>query len=112
MELGRPLLWCACRHHVYNLIAKGVWSSVFPEKSVCPGEKLCKDFHDWWTKADSIPRKFTAADRPKLFGKDDPFADCIADLKRLSSSLRSSGKSLQRGDYDELLELCEVIALK
>lgn len=109
MEFNRPLLWCACRHHIYELIAKGAWSAVFTGKSVCPGEKLCKDFHGWWAKAEVVPRHITAADRPNLFDKDDPlFVECVADLKRVSVAARSEGKSFQRGDYDELLELCEV----
>ena len=108
MAFGRPVLWCACRHHIYELIAKAVWAAVFREKSVCPGEKLCKDFGEWWAKAESVPLHFTAANRPVLFGAGHLFDDCIEDFRRLSASARAGGRSFQRGDYDEMLELCEV----
>ena len=93
-----------------ELIAKAAFGSVFTGKSVCPGEKICKDFSDWWAKTESFPKTFTAADRPLLFSEDDdPFDDCLADLAHLSATARTGGKDFQRGDYDEMLELCEVM---
>ena len=109
MAFGRPVLWCACHHHIYELIAKAVWAAVFPEKSVCPGEKLCKDFSEWWEKAESIPLHFKAANRPTLFGDKNLFEDCLEDLQKLSITARNEGKTFHRIDYDEMLELCEVI---
>ena len=79
----------------------------FPGHSVCPGEKIIQDFHSWWSKAESVPRDFTAKDRPDLI--DDSFKDCIEDLRLLSEATRAAGKSsFQRGDYEELMELMEV----
>ena len=109
LALGRPVLWCACRHHIYELVSKAAWRGVFPGKSVCPGEKIIQDFQSWWAKTDGIPRDFTAADRPILVGEKNPFKDCIDDFRRLSESTRAAGKSsFQRGDYEELMELLEV----
>ena len=109
MECDHPLLWCACRHHIFELIAKAVWKVMFPGDSVCPGEKLIQDFHKWWNGTASFPRHFTASDRPFLVEDGGLFADAIEDLRRLSSATRAAGKSsFQRGDYDELLELFEV----
>ena len=109
MALGSPRLWCACRHHIYELIAKAVWGIAFPGHSVCPGEKIIQDFHSWWTGCDSVSRKFTAEDRPNGIGDENPLKDCIDDLRLLSQSTRTTGKSaFQRGDYEELMELLEV----
>ena len=109
LALERPVLWCACRHHIYELVAKAVWNACFPGPSVCPGEKIIQDFHSWWMKTDAVPRDFTAEDRPDLLGEDNPFEDCIDDLRHLSQATRAAGKSsFQRGDYEELMELLEV----
>ena len=108
LAIDRPLLWCACRHHVYELVAKAVWNAIFPEKSVCPGEKVIKDVQEWSTKTD-WRRDFTAADRPDLGGGDVDLDDCISDFRDLSAACRKAGKSsFQRGDYEELMELMEV----
>lgn len=59
-----------------------------------------------------MPRTFTAADRPDGVGGNDAFKDCIEDIRLLSEATRASGKSsFQRGDYEELMELLEVIKL-
>ena len=105
MALGRPLLWCACRHHILELIAKFAFGSVFTEKSTCPGERICNELSNWWEKQESVPRDFSAENRPQLFCDDDPFDDCLDDLGQLSATARTGGKKFQRGDYDELLEL-------
>ena len=95
MALDRPVLWCGCRHHIYELVAKDAWKAVFPEKHTCPGENLIQDY--------------VAADRPELFGADNPLKDCIEDFRRLSEATRSGGKSVfPRGDYEEFMELLEV----
>ena len=108
LEMDRPLLWCACRHHVYELVAKAVWKATFPGESVCPGEKILKDVGEW-SKKTNFRRDFTAADRPALGGGNVDLADCIADFHQLSEACRKQGKSsFQRGDYEELMELMEV----
>ena len=109
MSIDRALLWLACRHHILELLAKAVWTSVFPGKSQCPGEVLCRQFSDWWAKQESVPVHLEAKDRPTLLDGKFPMAECIEDLKTLSASARANGKSsFQRGDYEELLELLEV----
>ena len=109
MACDRPLLWCACRHHVYELMAKAAWNAVFPGASVCPGEKLIQDFASWWSKQDSIPRLRTASDRPDLFEGMGDFDDCVEDFKSLSAAMRANGKSsFPRDDYGEMMSYFEV----
>ena len=108
MALDRPVLWCGCRHHIYELVAKDAWKAVFPEKHTCPGENLIQDYAAFWKKTD-IPQDFVVADHPELFGADNPLKDCIEDFRRLSEATRSGGKSVfPRGDYEEFMELLEV----
>ena len=109
MACDRVLLWCACRHHVYELMAKAAWNAVFPGKSVCPGEKLIQEFATWWSKADSIPRRRSASDRPNLLKGVKGFEDCLQDFKNLSAAMGANGKSsFPRDDYGEMMELFEV----
>ena len=108
MAFDEPMLWCAGRHHIYELVAKAVWGAVFPGPSVCPGEKLIQDFSAWWSKTTTFPRDFTAEDRPFLIEDEGLFDDCLDDLSKLSKAARANGNSFQRGDYDEPMELFEV----
>ena len=111
MACDRPLLWCACRHHVYELMAKAAWNAFFPGASVCPGEKLIQEFASWWSKQDpeAITRRRTAADRPNLFEGFEGFDECIDDFRKLSAAMRANGKSaFPRNDYEEMMEFFEV----
>ena len=41
-ELGRPLLWFACRHHVGEIILKHVWDDTKVEVSSSPDINVFK----------------------------------------------------------------------
>ena len=81
MAFGSPRLWCACRHHIFELVAKAVFNVAFPGHSVCPGEKIIQDFSSWWSRAENVPRDFTASDWPDHV--DDAFKDSIEEFRWL-----------------------------
>ena len=41
-ELGRPLLWFACRHHVGEILLKHVWEKIAVEASSSPDVNVFK----------------------------------------------------------------------
>ena len=116
MKLGRPVLWLACRHHVYELIAKDPWVEVLGSNSTCPDEMICKRFTEWWDKNPDVPKTFSAARCPSVFRDDDPFfVKCREEVQDLAQWLNfnpaSAKSSCPRGDYDELLQLVMVSVL-
>ena len=51
-ELGRPVFFLACRHHVSELIAKACWYSIF-EADLSPECKFFRDVKDNWKNFDT-----------------------------------------------------------
>ena len=51
-DLGRPLLWIACRHHISELILKAAWTAVFGDVDKSPYYQKFKDFQGNWDSLD------------------------------------------------------------
>lgn len=70
--LGRKLVWLPCRHHIMELVIKGVFEVYWPTQSG-PNVQFFSRFEDFWKQIDKL--KYDA-------GIDDPaVADVLSDKK-------------------------------
>ena len=94
-ELGVPLLWLACRHHMGEVILDEVWKDLKIETSKSPDITIFKEFRDKWdhlSHGDTNSLSF-----PKNEKKLQDKRKGIIDL--LENSLDAE---FTRGDYKEL----------
>ncbi|KAG0724840.1 hypothetical protein GWK47_039783 [Chionoecetes opilio] len=102
-ELGRSLLWLACRHHVHEVILKDVFEA---SSSSGPDIGIFKLLCDRWSFVDSSQRETveTSEDLVEFFATNDTASklkdDALAFLKEALMS-----KNHPREDYEELLRL-------
>ncbi|KAK4024350.1 hypothetical protein OUZ56_009768 [Daphnia magna] len=103
-ELGRAIMWLACRHHIYELHVKHVWAAVIGEAN-SPIEPLMKRFQQDWNDLDRGTEGLC------LFEWDgdeesDTFQQASKVLKWGENHLMAC--SFPREDYRELIELTVV----
>ncbi|KAG0715569.1 hypothetical protein GWK47_011670 [Chionoecetes opilio] len=104
-ELGRSLLWLACRHHVHEVILKDVFEASLGSSSG-PVVGIFKRLRDRWSFVDSSQRETveTSEDLVEFFATHDTASklkdDALAFLKEALMS-----KNHPREDYEELLRL-------
>ncbi|KAG0730275.1 hypothetical protein GWK47_028563 [Chionoecetes opilio] len=104
-ELGRSLLWLACRHHVHEVILKDVFEASLGSSSG-PDIGIFKRLRDRWSFVDSSQRETveTSEDLVEFFATNDTASklkdDALAFLKEALMS-----KNHPREDYEELLRL-------
>jgi hypothetical protein len=97
--LERSLLYFACRHHVFEILMRGVFEKKIPG-TVGPDVPFFKEFRNQWSKIDKTKFRAGIEEREicKLF-KDDK--------ERILQFLREKLDSPHaRADYKEFLELC------
>ncbi|KAK3920709.1 Aspartate--tRNA ligase [Frankliniella fusca] len=97
--LGKPLLYLACRHHMLELIPKGLFDKLFEKSSSPDIGVLCKALQGKWDTMDHTA--FTP-------GVQDPACRVFL-LERRDSILSFAEQNLEkphtRADYRQLLEL-------
>ena len=104
-QLGKQMLYFACRHHVHELIVAGVFSALFgPSKS--PNIPIFERFQKFWPNVDQ--RTFKPLDDTRLS------LPILAQLRQgvisfLQSYLSSESAYIPRDDYRELIDLCLLI---
>ncbi|KAK3909534.1 2,3-dihydroxyphenylpropionate/2,3-dihydroxicinnamic acid 1,2-dioxygenase [Frankliniella fusca] len=97
--LGKPLLYFACRHHILELIPKGLFDQMV-EKSTSPDiGALCKSLQEKWPHMDHS--SFTP-------GTEDPACEKFLREHRdsiLSFAMETLEKPHIRADYKQLVQL-------
>ena len=101
--IGRPVLWCACRHHCYELQAKQANLVLFGKTTGVGVETFHKLARDW-AKLDVSLDHLTTIDRNCMPGWMLHLTDEVLEwgLKALEEN------KYYRSDYKELLELTVV----
>lgn len=104
-QLGKQLLYFACRHHIHELIVAGVFSTLFgPSKS--PNIPLFERFQMFWPNIDQHNFKPLQDSRLSLPMLIQMRQEVISFLK---SYLASDNAYIPRDDYRELINLCLLI---
>ncbi|XP_029346464.1 uncharacterized protein LOC115034269 [Acyrthosiphon pisum] len=98
-KLERDLLYLPCRHHIYEIILRGVFESVLPHTTTSPDIPLFKKFRNNWNKIDIT--NITS-------GIDD--LECCTALEDVRNDILHFCRAMlqnkcYRDDYKELLEL-------
>ncbi|KAG0722968.1 hypothetical protein GWK47_043521 [Chionoecetes opilio] len=104
-ELGRSLLWLACRHHVHEVILKDVFEASLGSSSG-PDIGIFQRLRDRWSFVDSSQRETveTSEDLVEFFATNDTASKLKDDASTfLKEALMS--KNHRREDYEELLRL-------
>ncbi|KZS04710.1 Cc8K15.2-like protein, partial [Daphnia magna] len=107
-DLNRPLLWLACRHHMYEVHIKNIWKAV-SGNTVGPEELLFKRFQSDWENIDHDLNDVTLFQWPGTMDDNGkPITSMIAStatevLKWAKDCYSTS--VFPRADYKELLEL-------
>ncbi|KZR95720.1 Cc8K15.2-like protein, partial [Daphnia magna] len=107
-DLNRPLLWLACRHHMYEVHIKNIWKAV-SGNTVGPEELLFKRFQSDWENIDHDLNDVTLFQWPGTMDDNGkPITSMIAStatevLKWAKDCYSTS--LFPRADYKELLEL-------
>lgn len=94
-KLQRQLLWCACRHHVGEVILTHVWDALKIETSKSPDVSIFTRLRDNFSS-------MTSNDTSNL--KSSPEIDSTHHIRQFCKA-KLEGQSFSRGDYRELLEL-------
>ena len=97
-ELGIPLLWLACRHHIGEVILDEVWSDLKIETSKSPDIAIFKEFREKWnhiSHGDTNSLSYPKIDRKLQSTKESV-------LVLLHEALKAE---YTRGDYKELVKL-------
>ena len=97
--LGRPLLWLACRHHIYELLLKDTFELLFGRPSG-PGIPFFKRFQDRWDSLNKASFSTIDEDEPLDAWSEAQRIEMVADLERV---IRDGVHP--REDYRELLQL-------
>ena len=104
-ELGRPILFLGCRHHVSELLVKACWYSIF-EADLSPECKFIADIKKEWGNFDTSPEaEFLTLDL-SASEKEEPLAFYMELLMRRDKR----NQMTVRDDYRELAE-CAVLVL-
>ena len=99
--IGRPVLWCACRHHCYELLAKDANKLLFgPTTGV--GVPLFHKLAQDWQKLDVNIDHISIIDKA---GMPDWILHQIDDVLKFGEKALKENK-FARNDYQELLQLC------
>lgn len=104
-QLGKKLLYFACRHHVHELIVAGVFTVLFgPSKS--PNVPIFERFQAFWPNVDQ--QSFKPLDDTRL---SSPFLTQLRleVISFLQSYISSDNAYMPRDDYRELIDLCLLI---
>ena len=100
--LGNPLLWTACRHHMYEIVLGRVAREIFGT-STGPKIELFDLLKKNWKNMD-----FEKETTHIVIGENVCYEDvCMAKI-HLDGLLNSKETYLPRDDYEELLKLCLV----
>ena len=99
VELHRPLLWLACRHHVYEVVLKDVFECCHGPSSG-PDIALFKRLQTRWPFIDQSKAK--PLDTDSLSAEQETRRQSMINLLR---QLLEAG-SHPREDYQELIQLC------
>lgn len=98
-KLEKDLLYLPCRHHIYELILRGVFEAVLPHTTSSPDIPLFKKFRKNWNKIDVI----------NMTSGIDNLECCNTLEETRNDILHFCRATLQnkcyRNDYKELLEL-------
>lgn len=100
-ELNRPLLWLACRHHVYEVVLQDVFQCCYGPSSG-PDIALFKKLQARWPLIDQS--KVRPLDADSLSAEQKTRRQSMTNLLR---QLLGAG-SHPREDYQELIQLCLV----
>jgi len=77
-QLGRKVFYHACRHHIYELVIRAVWKSIFGKETTGPENPMFNKFK----------RKWGNIDKTKSF-KTLNFSDEWLQKKRVKSVMKS-----------------------
>ena len=100
-ELGRPVFFLACRHHVCELIAKACWYSIF-EADLSPECKFFSDIKEDWKNFDTSSEAIIVTLDKDLVGRDEAL-----DFYR---GYLTKKTAMPRDDYKEIAE-CAMLLL-
>lgn len=98
-KLGRELIYFPCRHHIYELVLKGVFEAKLPQITTNANVPFFKNFKNHWFDFDlTIFESGMKSNRCK---------NILGDIKReiISFALNKLEEGQIRDDYKELLEL-------
>ena len=103
-ELGRPVLFLACRHHVCELIAKSCWYALF-EEDLGPENKFFSQIKNDWSSIEADSESDILTLDQDLDGRDEALKFCRELLKKKNKR----NEAFIRDDYRELCELCMIM---
>ena len=102
-ELGVPLLYLGCRHHIFELTAKRPYYALF-KADPAPEAQLFKNFRDNWSGVD------TSAEYKTIVLPDPQMQEeLIKWYKDLLVKESQHQELLLRGDYRQVVELAVII---
>lgn len=96
-KFNREMLIFACRHHIYELVLKGVFEAKINQVTNNPDIPLFKKFRDNWKNID-----------PEKIQNPSEIISClnVSEVERLLEFYRAElTKNIVRDDYRELIEL-------
>lgn len=99
MMLDKPLLYLACRHHVFEILLQAVFSTVLIEQPKGPEFTLFQSFRNMWPQIDKTKYTTAVSDHTILQGTESWCVDVIQFCQNL---LR---EKQPRDDYKEFLQL-------
>ncbi|XP_046601323.1 uncharacterized protein LOC124295418 [Neodiprion lecontei] len=97
-KLNRKLIWLPCRHHIFEIILKGVFEVFWPTTSG-PSVPIFGRFKNWWSKADHLKYQSGMKDE---FVANALNTDRLEIINLIDNFLTVTQP---RNDYKELLEL-------
>ena len=100
--LNRKVFYNACRHHIYELVVKVAWISIFGKATTGPENQLFNQFKSKWSNIDKHQTfktlKFSSATLNKRAG------DVVNDIKQLVEMERKTSQVFLRDDYKQCAE--------
>ncbi|XP_050532291.1 uncharacterized protein LOC126900540 [Daktulosphaira vitifoliae] len=98
-KLEKDLLYLPCRHHIYELILRGVFETKLPQVTLSPDIPIFKNFKKNWNNIDVSNT---------ICGIDD--VECCSALENYRNNILQFSRAMLRigcfrDDYKELLEL-------
>ncbi|XP_063615336.1 uncharacterized protein LOC134788372 [Penaeus indicus] len=108
-ELGRALLWSACRHHVGETIIRHVFDDLKIEVSKSPDVTVFSRFRKNFELAPHSGNIKLSKFDMSAYGESAQ--DLIQDWRADSLATASSNLQFQRDDYHEFSELCQLFLL-
>ena len=104
-ELGVPVFFLACRHHVSELIAKACWYSIF-EADLSPDNQFFSMVKDDWKNFDTSSEAVIVTLDEDLVGRDE----ALDYYRKLLMKKNRKNEWLIRDDYKEIAE-CAMLLL-